>query len=225
MSSAASGPHGAAEDDDAVDPALPVQAGGERRGAAGHDLHGGVFVAGAGCGLDRAAARLRRRRAWTSRPGRPDRRARRCPWSARRRRARGSAPPCRRAPGSSYRRSRRRESFCRSSPCPLAVPVRSRRHHSTGCGSDAAISPFPGIPVRKAARMPSGPPLPLREGVRGRGMRTLLRGQDRTSVQRQATPPLAPPPRGGGFGRWRRTPDFRFAPSGVTRYVFRGTQR
>ena len=44
-------------------------------------------------------------------------------------------------------------------------------------------------------------PLPLGEGVRGRGMRPLLRRGDRTSVQRQATPPLAPPlapPLGGG---------------------------
>ena len=45
-------------------------------------------------------------------------------------------------------------------------------------------------------------PLPLREGVRGRGSRPLSPCRNWKSVQRQPTPPLAPPPRGGGFGRY-----------------------
>ena len=53
------GPHGAAEHDRAGKLSLPVQVGGQDRGAPGHDLHGGVLVAGLDRGPVRAAARCR----------------------------------------------------------------------------------------------------------------------------------------------------------------------
>ena len=44
-------------------------------------------------------------------------------------------------------------------------------------------------------------PLPLGEGVRGRGPLTLPQTLNPASARRRTTPPLAPPPRGGGVER------------------------
>ena len=82
------------------------------------------------------------------------------------------------------------------SPSPISAPVNARTAPETHPGAPHGRL-FRSIqPVKHRAS-----PLPLGEEVRGRGLRRPVSCRNRTSVRRQATPPLAPPPRGGGFER------------------------